>query len=50
MKKAQIIKIFKDNCIIEDLENGGKTYQFDDSNLNLVAEEIEFKLKAHGSK
>ena len=45
MKKEQILQILKDNCTSEDGLYGGQMHQFNDSNLDTVAEEIEHKSK-----
>lgn len=50
MKKAEIINILKDNCITPVSETGSVIHVFDDSNLNLVAEELEFKINNNAGK
>ena len=45
MTKQEILEILKANCTSEDGLYGGQIHQFNDSDLECVAEEIEYKLK-----
>lgn len=49
MKKSQIIEVLKANCYVGESANGKPIYEFAENDIEVAAEEIEFKSKSQVS-